>query len=163
MIRAKRTAQSLGFLTLLLALGGCGKAEDAPQSARNPTASVSDAGSGGSAPGAASAVKLDFPPSIVLITVDTLRREHLGCYGYFRETSPRIDALAAESVLYERALATMASTLPSHLSMFTGLYPYQHGKTSNVQAVRAPFRSSAGCVPLAAAYGTLWRKRGFRS
>jgi arylsulfatase A-like enzyme len=60
-------------------------------------------------------------PSIVLVTIDTLRRDSLGCYGYPRPTSPRVDALAKESVLFENALAPMATTFPSHLSMLTGL------------------------------------------
>src|SRR5262247_2791868 len=60
-------------------------------------------------------------PSIVLVTIDTLRLEHLGCYGYPRPTSPRVDALAAESVLFENVRATMAATFPSHLSVLTGL------------------------------------------
>lgn len=84
-------------------------------------------------------------PSILLITVDTLRRDHLSCYGYFRETSPVIDRLAAEGILFERALASMASTYPSHLSLLTGLYPHQHGRTSNKDGVKKPYRSVEGC------------------
>src|SRR5512145_625607 len=42
-------------------------------------------------------------PNLLLVTVDTLRADHLGCYGYFRDTSPNIDAFAAESVFFERA------------------------------------------------------------
>jgi len=95
-------------------------------------------------------------PSIVLVTVDTLRREHLGCYGYFRPTSPHVDALAREdAVLFERALASMATTFPSHLSMMTGLYPHQHGYTSNPMAVRQPFRSEPGRVTAAEALKAL--------
>jgi arylsulfatase len=59
----------------------------------------------------------------VLVTVDTLRREHLGCYGYRRPTSPRVDDLAREAVVFDSAFAPMATTFPSHLTMFTGLYP----------------------------------------
>jgi arylsulfatase len=84
------------------------------------------------------------PKSLVLVTVDTLRREHLGCYGYPRATSPRIDALAKESVVYDRAFASMATTFPSHLSILTGLYPHQHGSTSNRGAVRSPYQPAAG-------------------
>jgi arylsulfatase A-like enzyme len=70
-------------------------------------------------------------PSIVVITVDTLRADHLGCYGYFRNTSPTIDALAAESVFFTNALTTMATTLPAHLSLWTSRYPLQTGVTKN--------------------------------
>jgi len=90
-------------------------------------------------------------PNLVLVTIDTLRREHLGCYGYPRPTSPRIDALAEEAVLFERAFATMATTFPSHLSMLTGLYPHQHGHTSNRGAVTAPFAPEEGRRSLAEA------------
>jgi arylsulfatase A-like enzyme len=83
------------------------------------------AGCGGAASG------LDHP-NILLISVDTLRADHLGCYGYFRDTSPHIDALASESIVFERAYATMATTLPSHASMFTGRYPLEHGILANL-------------------------------
>ena len=83
-------------------------------------------------------------PNIVLVTVDTLRADHLSCYGYFRPTSPTLDALAAEGLLIERAMATSGTTLPSHLSLLTGLYPHQHGYLSNGDALKAPFRSSEG-------------------
>jgi len=92
---------------------------------------------------------LERHPPIVLVTVDTLRREHLGCYGYRRPTSPVIDALAADSVVFERALATMVTTVPSHLSMMTGLYAHQHGLTSNVDGVERPFVSSDTVTTLA--------------
>src|SRR6185295_19669526 len=72
----------------------------------------------------AAAVPADRP-SIVLVTIDTLRLEHLGCYGYPRPTSPRVDELAAGSVRFENVRATMAATFPSHLSVLTGLYPHQ--------------------------------------
>ena len=85
----------------------------------------------------------------MLITVDTLRRDHLSTYGHFRDTSPNLDALAAEGVLFERALATMATTLPSHLSMFTGLYPHQHGVEENLMIVRGAFQAAEGRMPVA--------------
>ncbi len=104
------------------------------------------------------------PNSIVLITLDTLRRDHLGCYGYFRETSPNLDAFAAQGLVFERALSTAASTFPSHLSMLTGLYPHQHGRTSNQEAVHQPFASGPGCSSLARALRESgWRTAGFVS
>jgi arylsulfatase len=72
------------------------------------------------------------PPSIVLVTIDTLRADHLGCYGYFRDTSPRIDAFAREALVFDQAYATMATTLPSHASIFTARYPLEHGILANV-------------------------------
>jgi len=66
-------------------------------------------------------------PSVLLILVDALRPDHLGCYGYERATSPALDALAAESVLFENAAAVSSWTKPSVPSLFTSLYPAQHG------------------------------------
>ena len=49
-------------------------------------------------------------PSVLLVTVDTLRADHLGAYGYFRETSPNIDALAREGTVFENVITTMATS-----------------------------------------------------
>jgi arylsulfatase len=67
------------------------------------------------------------PDNLLLIVVDTLRRDHLGAYGYPRNTSPAIDAFAADAVRFERAYATSPWTRPSVASMLTGLYPSAHG------------------------------------
>ena len=66
-------------------------------------------------------------PNIILITLDTTRADRLGCYGYRRRTSPNIDKLAEESVLYTRAIAPSSWTLPSHASLFTGKFTSSHG------------------------------------
>jgi arylsulfatase len=66
-------------------------------------------------------------PNVVFVSIDTLRADHLGTYGYRRATSPTLDQLADESLVFERAFATAPWTLPSHASMFTGLYPEEHG------------------------------------
>ncbi|MFT4541309.1 MAG: arylsulfatase A-like enzyme [Planctomycetota bacterium] len=66
-------------------------------------------------------------PNVLLISIDTLRADHLSCYGYERATSPNIDALADEGFLFERALSTSSWTLPAHLSLFTGLPVSAHG------------------------------------
>lgn len=68
------------------------------------------------------------PPSrIVLIAIDSLRPDHLGVYGYPRPTSPSTDALAADGIVFDDAMSTTSWTLPSHISMLTGLYPEVHG------------------------------------
>lgn len=67
------------------------------------------------------------PPNVVLISLDTLRADRLSCYGNAHETSPAIDALAAGGVLFERAVSTSSWTLPSHISMLTGLPVSAHG------------------------------------
>ena len=67
------------------------------------------------------------PPSLLIITIDTLRADHLGCYGYKLIKTPRIDALAADGILIENAYSPIPLTLPSHASLFTGTYPVFHG------------------------------------
>lgn len=67
-----------------------------------------------------------IPQKIILILIDSLRADHLGCYGYRRNTSPFIDALAKESLLFERAFSTISYTCPSFASIFTSLYPSKH-------------------------------------
>ena len=66
-------------------------------------------------------------PHIVLVTLDTLRSDHLSVYGYERETSPELGALAAEATLYRAAVASSDLTLSTHASLFTGLYARHHG------------------------------------
>jgi len=69
-------------------------------------------------------------PNVLLITVDTLRADHLGCYGYQRPTSPELDAFAAEGILFEHAYAQAPFTAPSHASLFTSLHSNEHGVLS---------------------------------
>ncbi|MCP4676980.1 MAG: sulfatase-like hydrolase/transferase [Deltaproteobacteria bacterium] len=67
------------------------------------------------------------PPNVVLVTIDTLRADHLGCYGYSRKTSPSIDRIAGEGVLFESAVAQAPWTLPSLASMMTSKHPLELG------------------------------------
>ena len=67
------------------------------------------------------------PPNLVLITVDTLRADHLGAYGHERATSPNLDALADDGVRFDAPVAPSPWTLPSLTSIHTGLYPSEHG------------------------------------
>ena len=62
-----------------------------------------------------------------MISLDAVRANHLGCYGYSRPTSPHIDSLAKNGVLFEQAIANSYWTLPSHTSMLSGLQPAKHG------------------------------------
>ena len=66
-------------------------------------------------------------PNIILISLDTLRADHVSCYGYDRLTTPNIDRLASEGTRYLHAYSTAVWTPPAHASMLTGLYPSQHG------------------------------------
>ena len=71
------------------------------------------------------------PHGIILITLDTTRADHLGCYGYRAGATPNLDALASEAVRFEQMMASCPTTLPSHATMFTGLYPPSHGVRYN--------------------------------
>lgn len=65
--------------------------------------------------------------NVILVSLDAVRADHLGCYGYDRKTSPAIDALAAQGAVFERAVSPSSWTLPVHMSIFTSLYPSFHG------------------------------------
>ncbi len=75
---------------------------------------------------ASSGFELEPTRGFILISIDTLRADHLGAYGYSRDTSPFLDSLAARGTLFERAVVQYPSTLTSHMSIFTGLYPQEH-------------------------------------
>ncbi|HSE43333.1 MAG TPA: sulfatase, partial [Acidobacteriota bacterium] len=75
-------------------------------------------------------------PNVLLISIDTLRADHLGCYGYSKKT-PAIDSLASRSVLFENTISQVPLTLPSHCTIFTGMYPDQHGVRNNENFVLA--------------------------
>lgn len=77
------------------------------------------------------------PRHVILITVDTLRADHLGSYGYVRDTSPVLDGLAAQGTLFERAIAQWPKTGPSFAAMFIGQYPHTTGLTHKA-AQRVP-------------------------
>ncbi|KPJ58761.1 MAG: hypothetical protein AMJ42_02660, partial [Deltaproteobacteria bacterium DG_8] len=65
--------------------------------------------------------------NIVLITIDTLRVDHLSCYGYKRNTSPNIDKIAEKGIIFKNAIAPSSWTAPSMASLFTSVYPINHG------------------------------------
>ena len=69
--------------------------------------------------------------NIVLFTIDTLRADHLECYGYDRVKTPNINRLASEGILFEHSIAQTPLTLPSHSSIFTGTHPLYHGIRDN--------------------------------
>jgi len=66
------------------------------------------------------------PPSVILISLDTLRADHVGFMGYERDTTPFLDEVAQESMVFDRAYTTMSWTLIAHMSLMTGMYPSQH-------------------------------------
>jgi len=84
------------------------------------------------------------PLRVVFITLDTTRADRLGCYGYDEAQTPHLDALAAEGALFEQAVSSIPTTLPSHSTMFTGKYPIDHGVRYNIV-----FRLGADATTLA--------------
>ena len=73
--------------------------------------------------------------NVILITADTLRADHLSCHGYWRQTSPNLDRIAAEGVRFERFIGRCAHTLPSFTSMMTGLTPFDTGVVATLHCV----------------------------
>jgi len=106
-------------------------------------------------------------PNIILLTVDSLRSDHLGCYGYGRPTSPHIDALAAQGVLCERVFCSGLPTQPSYTTLYTGQHPLTHGIVNHYGKVDLP--SGSPFLPelfQGAGYTTcgidnLWSRKGW--
>ena len=100
-------------------------------------------------------------PNVLVIVLDTLRADHLSSYGYSRPTSPEIDRIASQGVLFENAIAPCSWSLPSHASLLTGRAPSEHGM-QNVQAMPWPGwgeKSLSGYPRL----GEVLRHRGYRT
>jgi arylsulfatase A-like enzyme len=92
-------------------------------------------------------------PNVLIIIVDTLRADHLSLYGYTRDTSPYLDQLAQQGVLFEHPIAPSSWTLPSHASMLTGLYPHQTGVETDKDVL-------SGSIPT---IGEAMENRGYRT
>jgi choline-sulfatase len=113
-----------------------------------------------------------WQPNLLLVTLDTTRPDHLGCYGYAKPTSPQLDRLAADAVVFERAYSTSSWTLPAHASLFTGRFPGSHGAhfdaegplrlSQAVPDVDVDFRAR-GLGPELQTLAQLLTPRGFRS
>jgi choline-sulfatase len=102
-------------------------------------------GSGGG--GAAASASVPVPAkAVLLVTIDTLRADRIGAYGWRAARTPAIDALAARGVRVDRAYATAPITLTSHASLLTGLYPPKHGARHNGMRVRADVPTLAGML-----------------
>lgn len=128
---------------LLLALGSCGK-----EAAPSPT----PAAGGGPLRAVRTEDRLDYE-RVVLVTIDTLRADHVSSYGYPRATTPFLDSLAARGVRFARVLAAVSHTAPSHATMLTGLVPAVHGVVENGGTLAPGVEDLAG----------LFGKNGFES
>jgi arylsulfatase A-like enzyme len=93
------------------------------------------------------------PKNVFLITLDTLRADHLSLYGYPRSTDPFLEDLGRRSLVFDNVYASMSTTAPSHATMFTGLHPAQHRVLRNGEHLNDML------VTLASIY----RKQGFRT
>ncbi|MGZ5438908.1 MAG: sulfatase-like hydrolase/transferase [Candidatus Aminicenantales bacterium] len=82
-------------------------------------------------------------PNLLLITLDTTRADHLGCYGFAQAATPNLDRLASEGVRFARVYAPAPLTLPSHSSIMTGLYPATHGVRNNGHDLAPKWRTLA--------------------
>jgi arylsulfatase A-like enzyme len=76
-------------------------------------------------------------PNLLVVSIDTLRARNVGAYGHGRDTTPFLDSLAREGVLFENAITSSVTTGPAHMSLFTGLYPVHHGMRHGVERRRA--------------------------
>ena len=97
----------------------------------------------------------EAPPSVVLVTLDTTRADHLTPYGYPRPVTPHLEALARESVRFSRAWSTAPWTLPAHASLFTGLQPARHGAHADPRSHLTMAAAAEGRLPRAVAGGKL--------
>ena len=97
-------------------------------------------------------------PNVLLVVIDTLRADRLHCHGARRTTSPHLDALAAQGVLFERAYAAAPWTLPAVASLLTSTYPSRHGvrDTSGVESRLSDDLVVVSTICLAASVIGLW-------
>ena len=91
------------------------------------------------------------PPNVILMVIDTLRADHLGGYGYFRDTTPVLDTLIEEGVRFDAAIAPGSWSPPSQISIITGVNPYLHGVNDFGHRIRSPID------PL----GTILKRHGY--
>lgn len=86
---------------------------------------------------------VDRPPNVIFIVIDTLRRDHVGCYNYERPTTPELDKIAGEGVRCDQAIAASSWTLPSVMSIFTSLPPSLHKLVDSAYRLPATFTTLA--------------------
>ncbi|HMD18255.1 MAG TPA: sulfatase-like hydrolase/transferase [Terriglobales bacterium] len=119
----------LRFTVVIALAAGC--PAFAQQAPAKPVQTKPQAASGATRPGTtrSNATKPIAKPSVILITIDTLRADHVGCYGAQMEMvkTPTLDALARDGVVFERAISQVPLTWPSHAVILTGTYPFQNG------------------------------------
>jgi arylsulfatase A-like enzyme len=96
---------------------------------------------------------VDKPENIILIDIDTLRADHLGAYGYSKDTSPNLDKFAQENIKFENTVTPAAWTTPAAVSVFTGSYPKTHRVIRQRQQIPENYHMMA----------EIFRKNGYRT
>jgi arylsulfatase A-like enzyme len=132
---ASRLPQSLMALVVLVLLAG-------PVAWRALVGPAEFSRVGGFAPPPSAGAAPDGP-NVVLIVLDTLRADHMELYGHSRETMPELTRFAQRAAVYEQCISNSSWTLPSHASLFTGLYPREHGAEGGSADTDAAARSGA--------------------
>ncbi len=125
----------------------------------------------GVAPSSMSPARSAGRPSVVLITVDTLRADHLGSYGFALDASPQIDRFAAQGVLFERAIAGASATAPSHASILSSRFTREHSigfrngdtRLGGVPTLATVFRDAGYATAAFVSNVVLRRGRGFET
>jgi arylsulfatase A-like enzyme len=100
-------------------------------------------------------------PNVLVIVIDTLRADHLSSYGYGHSTSPNIDALASDGVLFENAISACSWTYPSHVSLVTGRPQFEHGR--NTFALSPLFHPHENIFNGYPTIGDVLQKHGYRT
>jgi len=137
-VRAALLMLALGALAWALARSSSGCSAPAGPGAKTSTASSK--------------------PNVLLISLDTTRTDHVSAFGYRRPTTPRLAALLPTSTRFDATYAPMATTLPSHSSLFTSLHPRSHGVLKNGQTLAEGAETLAGALA-----GAGWRTAGVAS
>jgi arylsulfatase A-like enzyme len=91
-----------------------------------------------------------------MVWIDTLRADHLSCYGYDRKTSPNIDSLALESVVFENNFTPHTVTISSFMAIFTSLYPGSHGEFHIAKDKLSPQVKTLAEILKMYGYSTIW-------
>jgi len=104
----------------------------------------------------------DEPPNVLLFVIDTLRADHLSCYGHERPTSPNLDAFAEDALRFETAFATAPRTVASHASLFTSLPPAAHGVWNEPRPDQDPGAFDA-LAPAAVCLAEVLFKHGYQT
>ena len=101
--------------------------------------------------------------NVILIGIDTLRADHLGCYGYKRPTSPAIDELAKNGVIFENCFSQAPATAPSFMSIMTSRYPTYHGIGENIGSVGRVICRTYSLDPAIPTLAAILKKNGYQT